>query len=236
MAGVRGQVKLPSNGLVRESVEIRSMLGKDERQLAEVGTTSFERKVANLLADLVTGCDVRELTERDEMALLLWVACNSYSSVYPLEVTCEFCFKTFTEQVDLSKFEVEFLPSGFRDPVKVTLSDGTVVPVRLSRVKDAIAVEDFRRSAKGDVWLFSHAVTIDNGKSVYDNGKMLEDLPAKDVAAIRAVQEQYPHGVKMEHKFDCPRCGETGKAPVPFRLGMVFPTGAELSRVPGGLL
>jgi hypothetical protein len=96
-------------------------------------------------------------------------------------------------------------------------------------VKDALAVEDYSKVSKDGTWLFSHAVTIDNGKSVVENMAWLGDLPSKDVAAIRAVQEKHPHGIKMVTPYTCPRCGGAGVMPVPFRLNMVFPTGAELS-------
>ena len=232
MAGVSGEVKLPSNDLICKTVKIRSLLGKDERALSELATNNAERKIATLLGTLVEGVRVMDLTERDEMALLIWVAINTYSDVYPVKCTCPFCWANIKIDADLSKFEVDYLPDGFKDPVPVKLSDGSVWPVRISRVKDAVAVEDYQKASKSpDTWLFSHAVTVENGKSVVENMKTLGDMPAKDLALIRAVQESHKHGVRMVTAFTCPKCGGAGEMPVPFRLDMVFPTGAELSRL-----
>lgn len=231
MAGITAEVRLPSNGLVADKVTIRSMLGKDERVLAEVNSSNFERKIASMLSGLVKGVDVMELTEKDELMLLLWVAVNTYSPSYPVAGTCQYCLQGLKLEADLSAFDIEYLPAGFKDPVPVKLSDGSVVKVRLSRVKDAIAVADYSKSHKDTAWCFQHAVTIDNDKSVIDNMRWIEELSAKDCALIRAVQVTHDHGVKMEAPYTCPRCGESGMLPVPFRFAMVFPTGAELSRL-----
>lgn len=229
MAGVSAEVELPSGSLVAKKVKIRSMLGKDERLIAEINSQNYERKTAELLKALTEGVDVMNLTEKDELYLLLWVAVNSYSSSFPIEAQCEHCFANFKQDVNLAKFPVKTLTEGFVEPVKVKLSTGDEVGVRLSRVRDVISVSDFERAHTGDsAWLFAHAVTIENGKTVIENMKMLGDLPAKDLVMIRKVQEEAEHGVKMVAPYKCSVCGGSGEIPVPFRLQMVFPTGARL--------
>jgi hypothetical protein len=60
-----------------------------------------------------------------------------------------------------------------------------------------------------------------------------EDLNGKDRALVRAVQEQYQHGVDMTTEFKCGACEEVVPTIVPFRLEMLLPDGAVVRSTMG---
>lgn len=227
------EVSLPSKGLVYPGVDItkigvRTFKGKDEKLMADLNSGNFERRILTILNSVIKGIDAATLTTGDRLYLLIWEAINSYSKDYKIEGDCLNCFQKITIPVDLSQLEVVDLPDNFKEPYPLTLSTGELVNLKLLRVEDEVKVADYEKSSSQSSWLFRFAHTIINDKGIWDKVAWLENLPAKDVAAIRAFQDKFTHGPKLETKYTCSKCGGTGIMPVPFRLQMFFPYGEAL--------
>jgi len=229
------EINLPSKCLVYKDIDptkikLRTLKGKDEKLIAELNLDNFEKRVLILLRSILQGIDPTQLTSGDRLYIMVWEGINSYSKNYEMEGICGECFQKITVPVDLSQLEVTYLPDNFKEPYQVKLSDGGTVNLKLFRVEDEIKIADYEKGSDSS-WLYRFALSIvDDSKGIWDKVSYLENLPAKDVATIRAFHEKFAHGPKLETKYTCPKCGGEGVMPIPFRLQMFCPYGETLTR------
>jgi len=235
-------IKLPSKCLVYEGVDpdgitIRTLKGKDEKLIAEVTYDNFEKKFLLLLKSIIKGVEPAQLTVGDRLFVLLWETINSYSKDFDVDHTCSECMEKITSTVDLSELDVIELPDNFKEPYEKKLSDDSSVQLRLFRVQDEINIAAYEKSNPSS-WLYRFATSLvmfkdEKEVGIWDRVSFLENLGAKDLAAIRSFHNEYAHGPKMEAEYTCSKCGGEGKVPVPFRTEMLFPYGETLSRYYG---
>lgn len=233
MDGGYVQLRLPSNGKVYDvsKVMIRAMKFKDAKLLAEMKTTSLEKKFLELLKNVIKGIDPLKLTVGDRNAAIIWLALNSYGAVKTIEGDCviPYCQEPITLNVDLQKIDHRVLPEGFKlpFPVKLPVSNQSVY-LRLWTVEDEIAAKQ-AEAVFGGTWSYYLACSVvDESKTIEDKIKWLDELPAGDEATIRAFQEEFEHGPVLETKYTCPKCGGVGLMPVRFRFDWILPTGKAL--------
>lgn len=232
------EVMLPSRFLVYEgiapgSVKLGLLKGKHEKVIAEISTDSYDRKMNQILASVVEGIPVETLTLGDRKFIFLWLAINSYTKDYPIKFACENCGSKLESIVDLSSLQVAELPDGFKEPYTIKLADGSDLNLRLLRIEDELKVAEAEKSGQ-NVWLYRFARSIvDPNTTLLAKLQLLEELPASDVARIRAFHDKYDHGPIMETTYECEKCGGSGTLPVPFRLDMLFPIGTNLKRCYG---
>lgn len=230
-------LNLPSKGLPYQDlpnfnlseVKIRTLKGKDEKLLAELTYDNFERKFLVVLRNIVKGIDPEKLTIGDRLYILIWEAINSYSKDFDVEHTCENCFEKIISTIDLSSLEVIELPSDFKEPYSIKLSNGDTINVRLFRVEDEIKISDYEKT-NNPSWVYRYALALIDDKGIWDRVNYLENLDVKDFAKIRAFHDKFYHGPKMEAKYVCQKCGGSGLVPVPFRIEMLFPYGKTLTK------
>ena len=212
-------------------VEIRMLKGKDEKLIGELTIANFEKKFKMLMDSVLRGIDPAKLTIGDRFFIVLWLAMNCQSHLYPIELFCDECFrKTDRYDVDLTTLEKVFLPEGYVDPSPVVLTDGSSVLVRLYRVADQIQYLDYVQAKGADDTTFKLAQSLVDDRDLGQRIEWLKELPTKDLALLRGFHDKFFHGVKLEAAYTCPKCGGTGKTPVPFRLDILFPDGATVAR------
>ena len=227
-------LELPSkcqvySDVLPETVQIRTLQGKDEKLIAEMSLDNFDAKFSVLLKNIVKGIpDTKNLTMGDRLHIVLWEAINSYSKDYPIKVTCSECLNEIDVTVDLSSINVTQLPDGFVEPVSRKLSTGNV-KLKLLRVADEIRIQEYEKAGK-DSWLYRWALSMVDDKQVWDRLPVLESMGVKDIAVIRAFQEEFKHGPDMKCNYTCPKCGGVGETLIPFRIGLIFPYGNSLTR------
>jgi hypothetical protein len=229
---------LPSRFLVYEgiapgSVKIGLLKGKHEKVIAEISPDNYDRKLLQVISDVLEGIPVNSLTLGDRKFVQLRLAINSYSKDFPIKFPCDRCGANLDAVVDLASIPVVELPAEFKEPYAVTLSDGKPIYLRLLRVEDELKVAEAEKSGQ-NIWLYRFSRSIvDNNMSALEKVQFLEELPAIDVAKIRAFHDKYDHGPLMEFHYECDKCGGDGVMPVPFRLEMLFPIGQTLKRCYG---
>ena len=227
------QIKLPSrcipySGVDPTTIQIRTLKGRDEKLIAEMSDSNFDKKANILLASILKGIEPSKLTTGDRLHLLVWEVIHSYSKDFHVEFECDHCWQKSDYLVDLSKLDIAELPEDYKEPYEVKLPDsGTIVKLRLITIDDLFKVSEIEKLGQ-NVWLYRYALSIVDEKGIWDKVEMLENLSVKDMAVIRAFHEKFIHGPKMEAKYECPKCGGTGEIPVPFRLKMLLPYGKEL--------
>lgn len=229
--------ELPSRGLVygdlSTPITIRTFKGKDEKVISEMTADNFEKRLVTVLKGVLQGIDPLKLTLGDRLYFILWETVNSYNKNFTLSHECPKCWEANDYTVDLSQLEIQQLPAEFKEPYEVKLPvSGDLVQLRLLRLSDIIKVDDLDK-AKHNVWLYRYALSMQNGKNVWDNVDYLEKLESQDIAHIRGFHEKFQHGPKMTSKFECKNCGSAGDLPVPFRLEMLLPYGENLTRCIG---
>ena len=235
-------IKFPSKCLVYpdidlsvnpDQVQIRTFKGRDEKLIAEISNENFEKKFSAVLKGVLTGIDPMKLTIGDRLYLVIWETINSYSKIFSVDYECEHCWQKSVYDIDLTQLETIELPDNFKEPYELKLPiSGDLVKVRLLRVSDMLNINELSKAGQS-VWLYRYALTLVNDKSVWENVEYLEDLSTKDLMVIRAFHSKFEHGLKMESKYECPKCGGVGIMPVPFRLEMLLPFGEKLERYTG---
>jgi len=234
MAKSFSTINLPSKCLVYPevdpgSISICQLTGEEERLLSEVSTSNLDRKVLEVLKNVVQGIDVSILTTGDRLFLLIWEIMNSFSDEIPVSYLCYNCEKKVDITGKFSTMDVIELPDDFKQPYPVTLSDETVVKLRLLTAGDEVLISDYESSGE-DAWCYRYALSIVSDDDILRRVKFYQDLPVKDTAKIRAFQEKFFHGPSMEFPCKCPHCGEEELVSIPFRIEFLFPSGEELVR------
>ena len=126
-----------------KEVSARFLIGEDEKYIGNLTFANWDKKYCMLLEHIVKGIDPKELTLGDRTYIALWLSMNCYSSIYPIQVTCDSCLESIEVEVQLNKLSKIELPDNFSEPFPVILTDNTVVNMRLLRVKDGIAYSDY---------------------------------------------------------------------------------------------
>ena len=230
-------ISLPSKCLVYPGVnpadvKIRPFKGKDEKFIASMNYENLEKKFVELLKNVFVGVQPEKLTIGDRLYLLVWEVVNSYSPTVDAEIICKNCFQRVVVTLDLSKLEVQELPDNYKEPYPITLSDGTVVNMRLFRVEDEIKVVDYEK-INPDSWLYRYALSIVSDEPIDKRVVFLENLPTKDIALIRGFHDKFYHGPIMEAPYVCPKCEIEEVVACPFRFEWLIPAGKTLIRIIG---
>jgi hypothetical protein len=220
-------------GIERGSVKVGLLRGKHEKVISEISADNYDKKLLQVIADVIEGISVNTLTLGDRKFIQLWLAINSYSKDFPIKFPCDTCGAKLEAVVDLAQLAVVELPDDYKEPYPIILSDGTTLNLRLLRVEDELKVAESERSGQ-NVWLYRYSRSIvDDKMNALQKVQFMEELPAVDVARIRAFHDKYDHGPVMELSYGCEKCGGEGVMPVPFRLEMLFPIGSTLKRCYG---
>lgn len=218
-------------GVDPEKVGIRTFKGKDEKMIASLSYENFESKFNDIFSGVIVGLDVKNMTLGDRLYVLLWEVINSYSKTVPFNHTCSegTCRFESTYEVDLTEIAVAELSDKYKEPIKTSLSNGNTVDLRLLTVKDELKVSEYEKNFKEDGWLYRYALTIvDDSKKDLEKLAFISELSSADVATIRAHQEVFFHGPKMEVRVTCSKCGAQEVVPLPFRIEYILPNGPSL--------
>jgi hypothetical protein len=213
-----------------KEISIRFLKGKDEKLLGGLTISNWDKKYNILLNQVLKGIDPRELTLGDRTYIAIWLSANCYSHIYPIETLCLECFAKVKVKVDLKKLEKVYLSEDFVEPEPVELLDGTVIPMRLLRVKDQISYLDYIAKAEEDRPNFKLALTMENDMTLAQRLAFLDNLDTKDLGILRNFHDKHVHGVNLDdYAFECPKCKEAGTTPVPFRFEMLVPDNETVS-------
>lgn len=224
---------LPSKGkpykdFKPEALAIRSMIGRDEKILAEISQENLDKKFNVLVKAVTRGIDPLKLTLGDRKYILLWLIMNTHGKMHVADFFCEHCMQKVSTEIDFSTIENVELPDTF-DPVhKVTLEKSGEIWLRLLTVEDEMKATEYEKHF-GSAWVYRYALAVvAQETSLAEIVKRLEEMPSADFQVIKAFQEKYDHGPNMEAKYECPKCGGEGLVAVTFRIEHFLPYGKAL--------
>ena len=236
-------IDLPSKGQLydgKSSVEITFLTTLDIKRLYNINkgtqTDSIEKLVGSKLLDF----KVEDLTISDFWYILYWMRLNSFEKL-PLELewTCDkesktdntkLCNTSQKTPITGSSLVILEIDADYKEPAKITLSDGSVLPLRLLRVGDSIKIEELTKSrfkgkiTEGDDWLLRKAAQIDNGKDLYDNYVTVSSMNTEDFFLLDSFEMEFSYGVKNVVNMTCSGCQEVSLIPFQIRLAHFFPS------------
>lgn len=230
-------VNLPSKCLTYPELDPNKILlcqltGEEERILSEVSTSNFDRKILEVLGNVLKGIEPERLTLGDRLYILVWQAMNCFSDVLPVTYICLNCENKVEVKTKFSTMEFSYLPDEYVEPVEKQLPSGKKVKLRLLTAGDEANAVDYENKGK-DGWVYRYASSIVDEQDIVKRMMFYRDLSIKDTTAIRSFQDQYAHGPDMRVQAVCPRCGQEEIVSIPFRIEFLFPSGPEFIRYYG---
>lgn len=143
-------VTLPSKGIIYDDksvpadISIRGMTTREEKILySSAGGDVFSKILKNCVTT-PEDFDTSNLIAADEMFLIVQLRIVTFGPNYKVSATCPHCGHTDTYQVNLSDFDVEYLPEDFKEPIEVKLpQSGDTLSLRLLRNSDNQMLDKF---------------------------------------------------------------------------------------------
>jgi hypothetical protein len=214
-------ISLPSRGKPYEvdplSIKVRTFKGKDEQLIVQMPAGNPKKKILEVMRNVVQGMDPIDMTIGDIMHILLWEAINSYTSIYPVTMICEKCFEEIKINADLGRIESHELPEDYQQDYSVTLN-GQAYKIRLLTLGDEVEIMGWAQKQDAS-YLYAYAMSLEDGSpDIYKKVLMLEELSSKELNKVRQYHAHFEHGPDFMAPYVCPKCGESGKVVVPFRL------------------
>lgn len=224
---------LPSKGkpykdFNASALAIRSMIGRDEKILAEISSENLDKKFNALIKAVTRGVDPLKLTLGDRKYILLWLIMNTHGKMHAADFYCEHCMQKVSTEVDFSTINNVELPDTFEPVHNLILEKSGDIWLRLLTVEDEMKTTEYEKHF-GSAWVYRFALgVVDQEKSLAEIVKRLEEMPSPDFQKVKAFHETYDHGPNMEAHYECPKCGGEGLVAVTFRIEYFLPYGKAL--------
>jgi len=230
-------ISLPSQcltyqGIKSEDIKARAYQGSEEELLSQINPLNLEKNYLEVMKRVIQGIDPLKLTTGDRLYFIVWECINSYTDILRVRTVCSSCLQEVEVLVDLKELEVIKLPDNYKEPYEVNLPSGKQIKLRLLTVADEIEVESYQQK-HGKSYLYRYARSVVSDDNIVEKLKNIENMPAKDVAKIRAFHQKFYHGPDFGYVYKCSYCGEEGEVEVPFRFDFFFPTGKTLTETFG---
>ena len=209
---------LPYDGIEPGSITVRMLKGSDEQRIARTAFDNISRRFIITLRDIVEGIDPKDLTVGDAQYIMLWLAINNYSNMYPVEFECEHCGVALDMSVDMNTINAKELPDDFTQPGEVHIGE-RLFKLRLTTLNDQAETFNYMAGGKKDGYLYSYArCIVDDDVDVITKLTILSDMAIKDFKKIKEFFEKNEHGPDMMARYKCNACEGEGRVYVPFRL------------------
>ena len=244
LAGREFEIPLPSRGVLYDGklptgkVVVRPLTTKEEAVLY-APTGDAVTKINSIISACIVTRDVppEELLMVDRFAILLSLRTASLGPIYEFPFRCRYCNTQFKARVNIAdEFDIKFMEETATEPFETTLPIcGRRVSFRLLRGKDETGIARHAkkvrmRSADSGDPSFIHrmAVQIVAVDGVEVNQMQAErfvntPLDLGDSNALRIAVEKVESGIDTTCYMDCPQCGATNDADMPFSVEFFRP-------------
>ena len=236
-------VELPSKGVFypqdhplhgKEFVEIKHMTAKEEDILTSGPLIEKGVVLDYLLKSLLIDKSINpaSLLPGDQNAIYVSARVNAYGPEYSFNYTCENCGNKFIASVDLSDLKnTEFDENLINDDGTTTIFlEKTQKKVRLrhftSHINSLMEKEVSQNTYGATIIFLKYAiVSIDD---ISNDGSLrimnfLENLPSKDVTAIKKFYSNNRPDVDFKATLVCNNCGHSKEGNVPITANFFWP-------------
>lgn len=230
----------PSHPLSNGQIELYYMTAKHEDILTSPNLIRKGVVIDELLKSLIAteGVNYTDLFIGDRNAVMIAARILGYGKKYEPTVECPNCERTSEVEVNLEQLkekDVEFKESmkGKNEFTFVLPMSKKTVLFKLLTYKDERdaqkELESLRKNLKGDV---SREVTtrmrysilaIDGERDRAELTKFIENMPARDAAALREHARQINPDIDLTFDFECPKCGHADRVEVPIDVTFFWP-------------
>jgi hypothetical protein len=239
-------VDLPSKGLFygeksslyqKSSLELYHLTGKHEDILNNKDfikkNVVFDKLLSALLVDKSIKLD--ELLIGDKNALVFSARINGFDADYSVEVVCPECEKKDEHVFDLQKcFEK---PAGNLEKISPDGTFEVIVPKTQKKITcklissgDRKEIEAqiekhkqfFKEDKTSSIEVSSFVVSIDGKTNREVIDAELDNLPAKDIRALKREYSQVVPSIVMDQDYSCKSCGFESKMIIPFSVGFFW--------------
>lgn len=212
----------PASGIWQTEAEVREMTGEDEEYMSGVeakGSISYSDYMLTLLrrtvnrvgnVDVVSSPSVLDnLSIGDRDILFLGVIRATYGRTKEFQATCPHCDNDNDVSIDLEDdFKIQDPSVNLREPIEVTLRNGTVVKLRVPTTGDSSSIgKKSQSSSEQNTYMISRCSVWAEGEQPQNIEKWAKSLNVADRnKMVRAVLD-VKAGPKIEEvKVPCAHC------------------------------
>lgn len=232
-------IDLPSKGLVYDNIpgtiRIRAMTTEDEKIIFASNSANIMQRVLARCIVSPSNISIDDLISADEQYIMIKLREFTYGSDYHITTKCPICGAQAEYKIDLSSFEVKYLPDNFVEPIKMILPmSKSEVEVRMLRNKDYTSIHETakkrsRKSVKSTVSEIEYILRMIryiksvNGTDARDMNiqSFVESLHARDSAYFWAfINKKFDCGLATTTPITCSSCNEMFD--LPFEINSEF--------------
>jgi hypothetical protein len=183
-------VTLPSRGIIYPDkkipadVSIRGMTTREEKVLYSSTGGDVFSKILKSCITTPEDFDTSGLIAADEMFLIIQLRIVTFGPEYRVQTTCPHCGKTDVYTINLSDFDIDYLPEDFKEPIDVKLPvSGDTLSLRILRNSDNEMLDKFikKRSKQFNLPLKEVEYDCRNAKYITAvNGEPIDFVDAID--------------------------------------------------------
>jgi len=236
-------VELPSKGLFyppdhplhrKEFVEIKHMTAKEEDILTSGPLIEKGVVLDYLLKSLLIDKSINpaSLLPGDQNAIYVSARINAYGPEYSFNYTCENCGNKFTTEIDLSELKTIQIDQNLinDDGTATVFLEKTQKKVKLRQFTsylNSLMEKEASQAIYGVTVVFLKYAILYIDDVVNDGSlkimNFLENLPSKDVAAIKSFYSNNRPDIDFKASLTCNKCGHSKEGNVPITANFFWP-------------
>jgi hypothetical protein len=230
---------------------------KEEKYLTTSNLLNFEEAVRQVGQNCLEQ-DFLDLTYGDKLWAYIRLRIETWSSTYYMAWTCNKCdHENSRYEYDLNEMDVTRLPEDYTEPQSFSVEDGREITMRMLRVRDEVAVDNFLDQEKGNnqnqqlrgrnqqqssfgshsrdqLEVLSRLASMiekcpGDASTIKSTVHWLEnDATQREFALVRSFADKYYHGLSFEAELECHNCGRVTQTMLPFRPQLLYPDPDEI--------
>ncbi len=221
-------IDLPSKckcypGVSPEDIKIRTLTGREEELMAELSPVNAPKNIMTVIGNVIEGIDVKRLTSKDILHILLWEAISSFDRLLTIRAVCGMCKQKTEANIDLSQVSSEVISDDYVYPYKVMIGEKEYA-MRPQTLGDEVLQVEYSLTDK-PIHILGLAQRILTDDPLEQTIKVLEEMDVRDLALLRNESKYSLHGPDMMGKYICPNCQNEERVFLPFRLKELFRLG-----------
>jgi hypothetical protein len=240
----KGLVYPPDHPLyLKQTVDIRPMKISELDMLSNKAV--LKKGGRFMIRELVKACmidksiNVGTMIQADVFAILMGIRVVSFGANYPAEFVCPQCeAKNAEHEFDLSKLELKILETQPAvDSTNIFMFDLPATKKRLlfkllteneveeiEREEEAAKKKGYQLSNSVTTQLLKQMVSIDGNEDRTFIAKFVQNMPVRDLMALRKYITSVEPSIVMKQEVSCPSCDFTDEINVPINESFLFPT------------
>lgn len=211
-------VDIPSKGKLypafdpKVGITVTPITFQDELDMLEKRNEKGFKPIDFLLSRKMKGVSLNEMLPMDKFAVLIKLREVSYGNEYVVDTTCEKCSTENSLTFSLKDIPVNYLPDGFKEPIKLTLPICQAeVEVRMPRQYDFDLIGE-EANIGNHLWRF--IVSVNGIEDKAEIADLISDprFSLRDSKAILDAILSSDYGLQTVVNYECQHCKAINEA------------------------